>query len=46
MHPLDELKNAGMDVISVTWGVREESFLRENGAENVLTKPEELALVI
>lgn len=39
-------KNAGMDVISVTWGFREESFLRENGAKNVLTKPEELALVI
>lgn len=35
-------KNAGMSSIAVSWGFREEAFLREQGAENIVNKPSEI----
>lgn len=35
-------KNGGVDCIAVTWGFRDEEFLRENGAEICIDKPLEL----
>lgn len=35
-------ENAKMDHIIVTWGFREEGFLRENGAVTLVHKPEEI----
>lgn len=39
---LKTAENAGVDVISVGWGFRDESFLKENGAEFVIHRPEEI----
>ena len=39
-------RNAQMDVISVTWGFRDEAFLRENGAKQIVATPEELYRVL
>lgn len=35
-------KNAGMDCVSVTWGFRNEAFLREAGAAHLVHTPKEL----
>lgn len=35
-------ENSGLDCISVTWGFRDEEFLREHGAVTIIHKPEEL----
>ena len=39
-------KNCGMDCISVTWGLRDEGFLVENGATTLVRNPEDLLGVI
>lgn len=39
-------KNCGMDCISVTWGLRDEEFLVENGATTLVRSPSELLPVI
>lgn len=38
--------NAGLDVVNVSWGFRDESFLREHGAEKIVHNPEELLEII
>lgn len=38
--------NSSMDVLSVTWGFREEAFLKECGATNIVREPRELTLYI
>lgn len=35
-------KNAEIDCISVTWGFRDEDFLRQHGAEVIIAQPQEL----
>lgn len=35
-------KNAGLPCLSVTWGFRDEAFLRSHGAETIVSTPEEL----
>ncbi len=35
-------ENAGLPCVSVTWGFRDREFLKENGAEILIDKPEEL----
>ena len=35
-------KNSGLECISVTWGFRDEEFLLEHGATQIIHKPEEL----
>lgn len=35
-------ENAGMDMIIVTWGFREKMVLLQNGAENLVSSPEEI----
>ena len=35
-------ENAGVDCISVTWGFRDPSFLKENGAKCLVNTPEDL----
>jgi len=39
---LETAGNAGVDVIMVSWGFRDEEFLRRCGAEFVIHKPEEI----
>ena len=39
-------ENCGMDCISVTWGLRDEDFLVENGAKDLVRTPSELLGVI
>lgn len=39
---LKTAQNAGVDVVSVAWGFRDETFLIENGATTVIHKPEEI----
>ena len=39
-------ENCGMDCISVTWGLRDEDFLVENGAKALVRTPSELLGVI
>ena len=39
-------KNAGLPCISVTWGFRDEGFLREHGAETIVHSPLELEKVL
>ena len=39
-------KNCGMPCISVTWGLRDEVFLRQSGAETLVDSPESLLGVI
>lgn len=38
--------NAGMNCISVGWGFRDREFLTENGADIIVSSPEELAKII
>lgn len=38
--------NAGMDVIMVGWGFRDEEFLREKGAERIIKQPSEILDII
>ena len=35
-------KNSGMPCISVTWGFRDREFLKENGAQILIDRPDEL----
>ena len=35
-------KNAGLECVSVTWGFRDEEFLKENGATHLIDSPSEL----
>lgn len=35
-------KNAGVDCISVTWGFRNEKFLKDNGAASLVNRPSEI----
>jgi phosphoglycolate phosphatase len=39
-------KNAGLPCISVTWGFRDEAFLKEHGAQRIIRKPFELLTMI
>jgi phosphoglycolate phosphatase len=39
-------KNAGIPCISVTWGFRDEAFLKEHGAQQIIHKPLELLALI
>ena len=39
---IETAKNAAMPCISVTWGLRDEAFLLENGAETLANSPDEL----
>jgi phosphoglycolate phosphatase len=39
-------KNAGLPCISVTWGFRDEAFLKKHGAQQIIRKPFELLLLI
>ena len=39
-------ENSGMDCISVTWGLRDEDFLLENGAASLVRSPADLLSVI
>lgn len=39
---IETAKNAGLDALLVTWGFRETEFLRERGAENLVSSIEEL----
>jgi phosphoglycolate phosphatase len=39
-------KNAGMDGIFVTWGFRSTDFLLQNGAETLVSQPEEIRSLI
>lgn len=36
-------RNAGMDSLIVTWGFRDEAFLKESGAVTLVRKPEEIS---
>lgn len=38
--------NAGMDVIMVGWGFRDEEFLRDKGAERIIKQPSEILDII
>lgn len=38
--------NAGIDVVNVSWGFRDEKFLREHGAIKIVHNPEELLKII
>lgn len=35
-------KNSGLDMIAVDWGFRTREFLKEQGAETIVSKPEEI----
>lgn len=39
-------KNADMDVLMVGWGFRDEAFLKNEGAESVLSEPQEILFFI
>ena len=39
---IETARNAGMDCLVCAWGFRDEDFLKENGAEIILHRPEEL----
>lgn len=39
-------KNSNMSCISVTWGFRDEKFLKEHGAELIVHKPEQMISVL
>jgi phosphoglycolate phosphatase len=43
---IETAKNAGLPCVSVTWGFRDEAFLREHGAERIIQKPFELLKII
>ena len=37
---------AGMQTVSVSWGFRSREILKENGAEHIIDRPEELIHMI
>ena len=39
-------RNAGMDLILCAWGFRDEEFLKEEGGENIIHRPEEVLNII
>lgn len=39
---IETAKNAGIDEIAVCWGFRPQGFLEENGARNLVKRPEEI----
>ena len=39
-------RNAGMDAVSVTWGYRDEEFLRAHGATSFVHTPAELGTLL
>ena len=39
-------KNAGIPCVGVTWGFRDESVLRENGADYIISYPQEIFSII
>lgn len=39
---IETAKNAGVDIISVNWGFRDDDFLLEHGAVKIVSTPEEL----
>ena len=39
---IETAKNAGIDCLSVTWGFRTPTFLKENGASRIIDTMEEL----
>lgn len=43
---IETAKNAGMDLISVTWGFRDKIFLKEHGAEKFADTPETLLEIL
>ncbi len=43
---IETAKNCGMPCISVTWGLRDEDFLRAHGATTLIHSPEELLPLI
>jgi phosphoglycolate phosphatase len=43
---IETAKNAGLSCVSVTWGFRDEAFLREHGAGRIIRKPFELLKMI
>ncbi len=43
---LQTAENAGVEVVSVTWGFRNEDFLRANGAKTLINEPSELIKLI
>ena len=43
---IETARNGGIKCISVTWGFRDERFLREHGAQTLVHTPEELAGLI
>ena len=43
---IETAKNASLPCISVTWGLRDEDFLAENGATTLVRSPDELLGVI
>ena len=44
--PVATSVNAGMDVIMVGWGFRDEEFLREKGAKRIIKQPSEILDII
>ena len=48
-HPdvdIDTARNAGIACVSCTWGFRDQTFLKEHGAENLIHQPQELLLFL
>ena len=43
---LHTAENAGMDCIAVNWGFRDEKLLRENGAERIVSSPDEIVEIV
>ena len=43
---INTAKNAGMDLIEVGWGFREEEFLLSEGAPFVIHNPEDISAII
>ena len=43
---VETARNAGMDCVAVSWGFRDEAFLRAHGAEVIAPTPEALARVL
>ena len=43
---IDTARNAGIACVSCTWGFRDQTFLKEHGAENLIHQPQELLLFL
>ncbi len=43
---MDTANNAGVTAIGVTWGFREESELRQHGAQHIIHHPQELLEIL